>query len=71
MPDQTAYATADTRDGVQNLFLQPIRGGEARQITHFQSRGTIFDFDVSRDGKLIVLSRREPADDMVLIRDFR
>jgi len=71
MPDQTAYLTVDTRDGVQNIFMQPVGGGEPRQITHFQSRGTIFDFDISRDGKRIVLSRDEPSDDMVLIRDFR
>ena len=45
--------------------------GEPRPITHFKNRGDIFDFDVSRDGKWIVFSRREPADDMVLIRDFR
>ena len=71
MPDQTAYLTVDTRDGVQNIFIQPVGGGEPHQITHFQSRGTIFDFDISRDGKRIVLSRDEPSDDMVLIRDFR
>ena len=71
LPDSEAYATVDTRDGVQNIFVQPIRSGEPRQITHFQSRGIIFDFDISRNGKRIVLSRRVPADDMFLIRDFR
>jgi Tol biopolymer transport system component len=71
MPDQTAYTFVDEFDGVQNIFMQPIRGGKPRPITHFQSRGETEDFDVSRDGKRIVLSRREPADDMVLIRDFR
>ncbi|HEV8659298.1 MAG TPA: protein kinase [Thermoanaerobaculia bacterium] len=69
MRDETAYVCAETLDGAPNIFVQPIRGGEPRQITHFQ-RGIIFDYDVSRDGKSIVLSHREPADDMVLMRDF-
>jgi Tol biopolymer transport system component len=70
MPDGTAYAFIDDRGGEENIFLQPIRGGQASQITHFQE-GRINDYDISRDGKSIVLSHRQPADDMVLIRGFQ
>ena len=41
------------RDGVDNIWSQPIDGRPPIQLTHFKS-DRIFAFDWSRDGKLVV-----------------
>jgi Tol biopolymer transport system component len=61
--------TKDT-DGVVNIWSQPIAGGTPRQITHFKS-DFIFAFDLSRDGKKLVMERGHETSDVVLIRDLR
>ena len=53
-----------------NLWSQPIAGGTPKQITHFNSE-VINSFDLSRDGKRIVMSRGTIKQDVVLIRDLR
>ena len=58
-----------TRDGVSNLWLQPVVGGDPKQLTDFKSE-LIEGFDVSRDGKLVI-ARGYTARDVVLISDFR
>jgi serine/threonine protein kinase len=61
-----------TRDegGVGNLWSQPIAGGPPKQVTHFNS-GNIGPFDLSRDGKRLVIPRGTVKRDVVLIRDLR
>jgi len=64
--DLVSYAAM--RDGVANLFAQPIAGGVERQITRF-SRDTgpeIFYGAWSRDGR-VALSRGITTSDVVLI----
>ena len=61
--------TKDT-DGVVNIWSQPIAGGTPRQITHFKS-DFIFAFDLSRDGKKLVMEWGHETSDVVLIRDVR
>ena len=56
--------------GVFNLWSQPIAGGMPMQLTHFNS-GWIWGFDLSRDGKRLVMSRGTIKQDVVLIRDLR
>ena len=51
------------------IWLQPIHGGEPRQLTDFKT-DLIFSFDFSRDGKWIVLSRGTEQRDAILI-NFR
>lgn len=60
----------DPRGGVPNLWRQPIDGGPAKQFTQFKS-DQIFTFDVSRDGKQIVLERGSVSDNVVLIVDAK
>jgi Tol biopolymer transport system component len=68
--------TADARSlvytkndgGVDNFWSQPIAGGMPKQITHFNNQ-TIESFDVSRDGKWVVMSRGTARQDVVLIRE--
>jgi Tol biopolymer transport system component len=56
--------------GVENIRSQPIAGGTPKQITHFNSE-LISNFDLSRDGKRIVMSRGTHKQDVPLIRDLR
>lgn len=56
--------------GVDNFWIQPVAGEVPRQMTHFTSQ-TIESFDVSHDGKWVVMSRGPVRQDVVLIRDLR
>jgi Tol biopolymer transport system component len=51
-----------------NIWSQPIVGGKPKQVTHFTSE-RIDDFDLSRDGSRIVVSRGSSSADVMLIRD--
>jgi eukaryotic-like serine/threonine-protein kinase len=56
--------------GVDNIWSQPIAGGSPKEITRFNSE-QIWGFDLSRDGKWLVMRRGTPQEDVVLIRDLR
>jgi hypothetical protein len=68
-PDSKAVAYIDTRDGVGNIWLQPIAGGPAKQLTHFTSE-RMMSFDFSRDGK-IAFSRGHFSSDAVRITNLK
>ncbi len=59
-----------TRDGVSNIWAQPINGGPPRQLTHFTSM-VIWSHDWSRDGKYLVMARGNFSRDAVLLTDLR
>jgi Tol biopolymer transport system component len=59
-----------TEGGVSNIWSQPISGGPPKQITHFKSL-LLRSFDLSRDGKQLVMNRGTATRDVVLIRDLR
>jgi eukaryotic-like serine/threonine-protein kinase len=56
--------------GVDNIWLQPVAGGPATQLTHFDS-ALMTEFEWSHDGKELYLARSSPVSDVVLITDFR
>ncbi|MGB7437285.1 MAG: hypothetical protein WBR26_07280 [Candidatus Acidiferrum sp.] len=60
----------DSRDGVGNVWLQPLQGGKPRQLTNFSS-DRIYSFDWSPDGKQLVVARGNSSSDVVLISNFR
>jgi serine/threonine protein kinase/Tol biopolymer transport system component len=68
--DARAFFYADTTNGVSNLWIQPVDGGRAVQLTNFNTE-TILHFSVSRDGKRFAISRGHPTADVVLIKDFK
>jgi len=68
--DGRSLLYSKSEGGVSNLWSQPIAGGTPKQITNFNSE-EIDDFDVSRDGKRLVMSRGTPKQDVVLIHDVR
>jgi hypothetical protein len=69
-PDSRALTYVDTRNGVSNIWSQPLAGGPPEQLTHFTS-GLIFSYAWSRDGKRLALARGETTSDVVLITNFR
>lgn len=56
--------------GLSNLWSQPISGAPPKQLTHFNSQ-LIWDFDLSRDGKQLVMNRGAVRRDVVMIRDVQ
>jgi Tol biopolymer transport system component len=69
-PDGKGLQSLVTRDGVTNIWEQPLAGGKPKQLTKFTS-GKIFDFDWSPDGKQMLLTRGDISSDVVLISNFR
>ncbi len=69
-PDGHAITYRDERNGVSNIWSQPLNGGPPKQLTHFTS-DRIFSFAWSRDGRQLAVSRGTRSSDVVLIRDFR
>lgn len=59
-----------TENDHSNIWSHPITGGNPEQITHF-SNGLIRTFDVSRDGKRLVIDRFSSNSDVVLIREIK
>jgi hypothetical protein len=49
-PDSKAFQYVLVREGVGNLWEQPLKGGPARQLTHFKA-SWIMDFAWSLDGQ--------------------
>jgi Tol biopolymer transport system component len=69
-PAGDAVEYALTRNGVSNIWRQKLGGGAPKQITNFES-GLIFDFDWSRDGKQLALTRGSESSDVILISNSR
>jgi Tol biopolymer transport system component/predicted Ser/Thr protein kinase len=57
-------------DGVSNIWRQSIDAGPPKQITTFKTNA-IVGFDVSKDGKQIVLGREIDRARVILIRDTK
>jgi Tol biopolymer transport system component/predicted Ser/Thr protein kinase len=69
-PDGKSFLFVDADGGIGNLWQQDLDGGAPRHRTFFDS-GEIHSFDLSRDGKHLVVTRGQSQRDAVLIRDFR
>jgi len=69
-PDSRSVQFLVTRNGVSNIWEQPIAGGVPHAITNFTA-DRIFGFDWSRDGKQLLLARGQNSSDVVLFSNFR
>jgi hypothetical protein len=69
-PSGDALTYVRTKNGISNLWRQPIDGSPARQITNFTS-GLIWRHAWSRDGKYLVLARGNLSIDAVILTDQR
>ncbi|HEY9503034.1 MAG TPA: protein kinase [Pyrinomonadaceae bacterium] len=66
-PDGSGLAYIMNKDGVSNIWVQPLDGGAARPLTNFKS-DQIFWFEWSPDGKQLGVSRGAVTSDVVMIR---
>lgn len=71
-PDSKGICYAKiNEEGGENLWLQPLAGGEPTQITHFEGDEVIPAFDWEPGGKRLAFVRYKTIHDAVLIRNFR
>jgi eukaryotic-like serine/threonine-protein kinase len=68
--DSRSLIYSDTRGGVGNIWSYPLDGTSPKQLTNFKTE-VIYNFDLSADGKRLVLARGTTTSDVVLIKDFR
>ena len=66
-PDGRYLLYVNNAGDVWNLWSQPMAGGPPKQITHF-SQYLIHDFDLSGDGKRLVMGRFTDTNHVILIR---
>ncbi len=66
-PDGRALAYIDGAGGASNIWLQPLDGGPARQLTQF-AEGRISTFDWSPDGSKLAWTRLNEVRDVVALR---
>ena len=70
MPDGRAIAYVEgTKQS--NLWVQPLDGRAAYQLTHFPDGRTITDFKWSRDGKRLAVAGSATASDIVLFKGLK
>ncbi len=69
-PDDKGITVVIAPGEKQNLWLQPVDGGEGKQITDFDVPG-IARREYSRDGKRIAIVRAEGVGNAIMITDFR
>jgi serine/threonine protein kinase/Tol biopolymer transport system component len=66
-PDGKFLTYVDHRGGIDNIWGQPVDGGEAKPLTNFED-SLILSFDWMKDGTLVA-SRGVIMSDVVLIQD--
>jgi len=69
-PDGHSLLYTKNERGVDNFWSQSLVGGKPKQITHFNDQ-EIRAFDLSRDGKRVVMSRGTSRQDVVLVHNLR
>ena len=67
-PDGKAVAFVREEKGVDNIWIQPIDGAKARQLTNYKSEA-IQDFRWSPNGKQLAVLRVDHNDDVILLHD--
>ncbi|MEW6210816.1 MAG: protein kinase [Acidobacteriota bacterium] len=68
-PDSKALTWFEEQGGIWNIWIQPIAGGEPKQLTDFKS-DRIFNFAWAKDGSL-VCTRGTVTNDVVLMSSVK
>ena len=68
--DGKSLIYSETRDRVDNLWLLPIDGSPAQQLTNFDA-DRIFHFDITQNGKSWIMARGNEDSDVVTVSGFR
>ena len=66
-PDSSAITYVSREGSFYEIWSQPVGGGPPKKLTNFKT-DQIFDFDWSRDGKLLIAHGSSTAD-LVLIQN--
>ena len=66
--DGMSVAYAGRENGVDNIWVQPLNGSPAHQLTNFTS-DRIHSFQFSADGKSLAVAQQHIVSDVVLLRD--
>jgi TolB protein len=69
-PDGSAIVYSKHTDGIDNMWSQPLDGGEPQQITHFD-KDHLWAARWSRDGQTLAVARGRITRDVVLLKNFR
>jgi Tol biopolymer transport system component len=69
-PDGRALMYTDAKNGVSNVWAQPIDGGPAKQVTDFMTVGRIFGFGWSRDRRQLAIARGPITSDVVRVSNL-
>ena len=67
-PDGKALALVRQERGVSNIWMLPVDGSAARQLTNFKAQ-SILDFHWSKDGRQLAVLRHDTASDVILLHD--
>jgi len=59
-----------SKDGAANIWKQPIDGGAPSQVTHFKE-DSIYSYELSRDGRQMVVARGATYRDIVSLGGFQ
>jgi Tol biopolymer transport system component len=70
-PDGQAVDFVATRDGVTNVWRQPVAGGKPRQVTAWKTDAPLNWLAWSFDGKSLAVVRDTSTTDLVLVQNFR
>ena len=69
-PDGKGLAYIRSEKGIGNLWVQPLDGGAARQLTDF-TIGDMYNFAFSFDGTRLFVARGQQISDAILLRNYR
>jgi serine/threonine protein kinase/Tol biopolymer transport system component len=69
-PDGRSLLYASDRNGVPNIWSQPIDGGATKQLTDFKG-DRIYWFSLSRDGKQLAICHGPATADVILISNSK
>ena len=64
--DGRALTYIDTREGISNIWRQPLTGGPPEQMTDFKAERILF-FGWSRDAQYLAYARGDEVNDVVMI----
>jgi eukaryotic-like serine/threonine-protein kinase len=69
-PDGKSVVYATRKNGVDNIWMQPVDGSAGRQVTDFKS-GQIWSVDLSPDGKSLAVLHGQYVADVVLLQETK
>jgi len=70
-PDGQGVDFVASREGMTNVWRQPLAGGRARQVTAWKSDAPLYWLAWSLDGRSLAIVRDTSTTDLVLVQNFR